>query len=214
MKQLTNAMRKISSVILPVLFMLITSVASAQGNYEAGAKLFDANCSSCHSGNLTKDATGPALFGVGERVPAPAGEWLTKWIKNNNTLRASGDAYANNIYKKWNGSAMTAFEWMSDQQLTDVIEYITKWEPKQTADAAGNGKLPCIPAQKAEEPSNIFLFIGIIALALLIIVIFTGVNRSLKNAIALKEGEEAQEPKSFWEAIGDFAVKQKIKFGL
>ena len=214
MKQFTNAMRKISSVILPVLFMLITNVVSAQGNYESGAKLFDANCSSCHSSNLTKDATGPALFGVGERVPAPSGEWLTKWIKNNNTLRAAGDAYANNIYKKWNGSAMTAFEWMSDQQLADVIEYITKWEPKPPSNALGNGKLPCIPAKKAEEQSYTFLIIGIVGLTLLIIVIFTGVNRTLKNAIALKEGREIQEPKSFWEAIAEYAVNKKIKFGI
>lgn len=211
MKQFTNAMRKISSVILPVLFMLITSVASAQGNYEAGAKLFDANCSSCHSSNLTKDATGPGLFGILDR--APSKDWVKAWIKNNNTLRASGDAYANAVYKKWNGSSMTAFEWMSDQQIDDVVEYISTWAPKE-APAGGNGKLPCVPAQKKEAESNTFLIIGIIGLALLIIVIFTGVNRSLKNAIALKEGKDAEEPKSFWEAIGDFAVNNKIKFGL
>jgi hypothetical protein len=48
----------------------------------------------------------------------------------------------------------------------------------------------------------------------MIIAIFTGVNRSLKNAVALKEGHEVKEPISFWEAIAAFAVKEKIKFGL
>lgn len=210
MKQFTNARRNISSVILSVLFLLTTSVISAQGNYEAGAKLFDANCSSCHSGNLTKDATGPALFGVIER--APSREWIKEWIKDNNKLRASGDAYAIKVYKDNGGKIMTPFPWMSDQQLEDVTTYIVDW---QLPDTGGDpGKLPCIPTQKKEEGSNTFLIIGIIGLALLIIVIFTGVNRSLKNAIALKGGGDAEEPKSFWEAIGEFAVKQKIKFGL
>ena len=214
MKQYTNAKRLFSSFLLPVFFTLFIGSVNAQGNYEAGAKLFDANCSSCHSGNLTKDATGPALFGVGERVPKPANEWLYKWIKNNNTLRASGDAYANKIFKDWNGSAMSAFEWMSDQQLNDVIEYITKWEPKTKPAGGENALLPCIPMKEQEDESYSYLLFGIIGFSLLVIVIFTGVNRTLKNAVAVKEGKEKQENKSFLEAIGHFAVTQKIKFGL
>ena len=175
MKYFINAKRKISSLIMLVSFMVLSTSIIAQGNYESGAKLFDANCSSCHSGNLTKDATGPALFGVGERVPQPANEWLYKWIKNNNTLRASGDAYANKIYKDWNGSAMSAFEWMSDQQLDDVIEYIVKWAPKETA-AGGDALLPCIPVKKAEDESYSYLLFGVIGVGFLVIVIFTGVN--------------------------------------
>ena len=196
MKYFINAKRKISSFILVVLFMVLSNSIIAQGNYESGAKLFDANCSSCHSGNLTKDATGPALFGVGERVPQPANEWLYKWIKNNNTLRASGDAYANKIYKDWNGSAMSAFEWMSDQQLDDVIEYIVKWAPKETA-AGGDELLPCIPVKKAEDDSYSYLLFGVIGVGFLVIVIFTGVNRTLKNAVAIKYGRKKEENKSF-----------------
>jgi cytochrome c2 len=192
----------------------LANFSSAQGNYESGAKLFDANCSSCHSGNLTKDATGPALFGVGERVPQPANEWLYKWIKNNNTLRASGDAYAGKIFKAWNGANMSGFEWMSDNQLSDVIEYITKWEPKPVAVGGENALLPCIPEKKQEDESYSYLLFGIVGLALLVIVIFTGVNRTLKNAVATKEGREKKDNKSFLEAVGHFAVTQKIKFGL
>ena len=61
MKEFKNAMRKISSLTVLVVFILLSHSVTAQGNYESGAKLFDANCSSCHAGNLTKDATGPAL---------------------------------------------------------------------------------------------------------------------------------------------------------
>ena len=210
MKQFRNAKRKISSVILPVLFMLIANAVSAEGNFEAGASLYDANCSSCHAGNLTKNATGPALYGILER--AKTRDWIKAWIKNNNTLRASGDVYANKVYADNGGKAMTAFEWMSDQQLEDITEYIVKWElpaPKED-----DGLLPCIPEKKKEEESHFLVLFGVIGLSLMIILIFTGVNRSLKNAVAFKEGSEAKEPISFWEAIAEFAVKNKIKFGL
>jgi cytochrome c2 len=214
MKQFNNAKRKISSIITLLSLLTLAHLSSAQGNYESGAKLFDANCSSCHSGNLTKDATGPALFGVGGRVPQPANEWLYKWIKNNNTLRASGDAYAGKIFKAWNGANMSGFEWMSDNQLSDVIEYITKWEPKAVAAGGENALLPCIPEKKQEDESYSYLLFGVVGLALLVIVIFTGVNRTLKNAVAIKEGREKKDNKSLLESIGHFAVTQKIKFGL
>ena len=210
MKLFKNTMRKTSSIILPVLFMIFTQSVVAQGNAEAGAKLFDANCTSCH--NMKKDATGPALMGIGER--APSVDWIKKWIRNNNKLRATGEAYSNAIYKKWNGASMSAFEWMSDQQLDDVVEYVTTWAPKPAGGGGDNALLPCIPTKKPEEGSNILLIFGVIGLALLIIVIFSGVNRSLKNAAALRDGNEAKEALSFWEAIGEFAVKHKIKFGL
>jgi len=213
MKNFKNATRKISKFTVLVVLILLNHSVTAQGNYESGAKLFDANCSSCHSSNLTKDATGPALFGIGDRAPQPANEWLNKWIKNNNTLRASGDAYANKIYKDWNGSAMSAFEWMSDQQLNDVIEYITKWEPKSSPGPGESALLPCVPMKKQEDESYSYLLFGIVGLGFLVIVIFTGVNRTLKNAIAVKEGREKQDNKSFLEAIGHFAVTQKVKFG-
>jgi cytochrome c2 len=213
MKQFKSALRVISYTIFFIVPFVLSHSASAQGNYESGAKLFDANCSSCHSGNLTKDATGPALFGVGERVPKPANEWLYKWIKNNNTLRASGDNYAGKIYKDWNGSAMSAFEWMSDQQLDDVVEYITKWAPKEKS-AGDDALMPCIPVKKQQDESYSYLLFGVVGLALLVIVIFTGVNRTLKNAVAVKEGRKKRDNKSFLEAIGYFAVNQKIKFGL
>lgn len=211
MKQFKNAKRKFSSYILPVLFMLIMQSLTAQGDYESGAKLFDNNCSSCHSGNLMKDATGPALFGITER--APSREWIKSWIKNNNALRATGDAYANKVYKENDGKAMTGFAWMSDQQLEDLTTYISDWQPKSEPPGGSGVLLGCVQEKKQEEEAYYFLIFGIVGLSLMIIMVFTGVNRSLKKALAFKKGEGAEEQKTFWEAIGVFAVHNKIKFG-
>ena len=152
MKQFKNAKRKFSSYILSVLFMLIMQSLTAQGDYESGAKLFDNNCSSCHSGNLAKDATGPALFGITDR--APSREWIKSWIKNNNALRATGDAYANKVYKENDGKAMTGFAWMSDQQLEDLTTYISDWQPKSEPAGGSGALLGCIQEKKQEEEKD------------------------------------------------------------
>ena len=59
-----------------------------------GAKIFKQNCAVCHS--LTdQKLTGPGLLGVADRITSkPVEEWMAKWIKNNNKVIASGDAYA------------------------------------------------------------------------------------------------------------------------
>ena len=56
-----------------------------------GRKLFKSLCSACHK--LDKKFVGPALGGVEEKRET---NWLKSWIKDNNALRASGDADAIN----------------------------------------------------------------------------------------------------------------------
>ena len=48
----------------------------------------------------------------------------------------------------------------------------------------------------------------------LIIALFSGINRSLKNAKAVKEGGNESEPKTFYEAIAEFATARKKLFGI
>jgi cytochrome c2 len=210
MNNYTIAMRKISSIICSVLLVVFTNNANA-GDYASGEKIFKANCASCH--NMEKNLTGPALKGILDR--APSEEWIYKWVRNNNTLRASGDAYANKIFKDWNGAAMNVFEWMSDEQLSDVVTYITTYTGKtESADSSGPKLIDCEEKEPEKDYSTLYLIFGIVLLSLLIIAIFSGINRSLKNAKAIQDGLEPEEPKTFYEAVGDFAVNRKKSFGL
>jgi cytochrome c2 len=101
-------------LIVFLFFQTLNAVAAPDGK-----ALFQANCAACH--NPYKDATGPALNGVDSRVPSK--EWLYKWIKNSASLIGSGDKYANDIYNKWNKTAMTAFpsspmrKWMQSSRM-------------------------------------------------------------------------------------------------
>ncbi len=210
MKQFIHTLRKFTAVILPVFFLMFTTTLSAQADAKAGEGIFKAKCASCH--NMTKDVTGPALMGVLDGTRAPSKDWLKLWIKDNSALRNSGDAYAIKVYEKHGQKPMTNFQYFSDKELDDVVEYITTYEI-----VVNPGKpdlLPCIPETKKEEESDLHLILIVIAISLFIIVVFTGVNRSLKNAAAVRNGETVEEPLTFWEAIGNFAVTKKIQFGL
>ena len=90
-----------------------------------GEKIFKENCAVCHS--MGKETvTGPGLEGVMKRVPSE--EWLLKWIKNNDALIKSGDAYAVKI-NAFAESQMTTFTNLSDDEIKSVIAYIKAYVP-------------------------------------------------------------------------------------
>ena len=80
-----------------------------------GESLFKLNCVSCHAMNAK--LVGPALQNVHQRRSE---EWLLKWIKNNEKLRASGDKDAIAVYNENGKSAMNVFENLSDDQIEQI----------------------------------------------------------------------------------------------
>ena len=127
--------RKLASNILNLglvfLLTLATSLHAQEGDAAAGKSLFNTNCASCHQ--LDRKMTGPALRNVETRLAEEEGldrEWLYKWIKNSAGLIKSGDAYANEIYEEYNGTAMTAFPLLSNADIDDILAY-TAEPPKE-----------------------------------------------------------------------------------
>ena len=119
---------------LVFLLTISTSLTAQEGDPAKGKTLFNTNCASCHQ--LDKKMTGPALRNVETRLGDEQGldrEWLDKWIRNSSGLVKSGDAYANKIYNEYNGTAMTAFPQLSDQDISDILAYTA--EPAKVAEA-------------------------------------------------------------------------------
>ena len=118
-----------------LLFLGINFSLNAQDVDEArqkeGKNLFKSQCASCHK--LDKKLVGPALGGIETRRE---NSWLKAWIKNNAELRASGDADAIAVYEEYNGSSMTAFPALSDQNIDDILYYTTVGELKKPVDTA------------------------------------------------------------------------------
>lgn len=86
---------------------------------ERGKMLFVNNCASCH--HPTKDATGPSLYAVRQRWASK--EELYAFSRNPSKMIASGHAYANCIYDKWNKTAMTNFPDLTDEELDAIYTY-------------------------------------------------------------------------------------------
>ncbi len=89
--------------------------------YQRGEKLFKQNCASCHKPDRTM--TGPALKGARERWAESGGD-IHAWVKNSLGYLKSHprDAYAQDLFKKFNGSIMTPNA-VSDEEVDAILNY-------------------------------------------------------------------------------------------
>jgi mono/diheme cytochrome c family protein len=169
------------SIILVGLFAFNSSAQDAKS-------LFNANCASCHA--MDKKLTGPALMGAYERWGGDRKK-LTAWIKNSAAFLKTGDKYANDLYKEYNGSAMNNFESLDEKQIDALITYIKDWKPPVPEGPTGDNM--------AAQESDSSLLYGILTL-ILAVVAFTlmQVNSNLKKLSDDKEGFLVPEPVPFY----------------
>jgi len=139
-----------------------------------GRKLFKSLCSSCHK--LDKKSIGPAIGKVAERREA---DWLKSWIKDNNALRASGDADANAIFNEYNGSVMTSFPALTDKNIEDILYYTTVGDTVKPGAAATDAT---VTVEKEASPWLTRILIAIIVIGVLIISSLLKVVNELKGA--------------------------------
>ncbi|WP_041936112.1 c-type cytochrome [Blattabacterium sp. (Nauphoeta cinerea)] len=92
-----------------------------KGDINNGVELFKKNCTACHSMDLEKKMIGPALHGVTEKRSR---KWLQQWIKDNKSLRESGDKEALEIYKEYENIEMNSFPQLSEKQIDDILYFI------------------------------------------------------------------------------------------
>lgn len=124
-----------SYVLLAIAFFAGVSLRAQDavvGDPKSGKKLFNTNCAACHT--LDRKVIGPALRDVTKRRSK---DWLTLWIKDNATFRASGDADATAIFEEYSGSVMSAFPFLSDKDIDDLLAY-TENPPKKKAVSAAS----------------------------------------------------------------------------
>lgn len=170
-------------------------------NAQDGAKIFKQNCAVCHS--LTdQKLTGPGLAGIAGRVPKPEDEWLTKWIKNNNKVIASGDAYAKTLVTNNGGTdAMSEFEFLSDADLKALVDYI-KNPPPPKGDVAVTS--PTGSEEAKEEVKGIdplYLLLGGIVILAILLGALRSVRHSLQNSYNRKEGKPEIEEMTFGQEV-------------
>lgn len=210
MNAVSRHMSKGIRLILAVLF-LASNLSVAQDCNTDGEALFKTNCATCHYMTDQK-STGPGLAGIMDRVPNK--DWLKKWIKNNQALIQSGDAYANKVYNDNNQQAMSVFEWLSEEELDNIVDYVVTGPCAKADDTAAMGNTYSDTPEwqtpgTYEEESNWLTWIMVIAFLLVVITVFAGLNRQLRKVKAEREGKEIPEDKSIVDAILDWAANNK-----
>ncbi len=162
--------KRIKSYFLSLIIIISLSSTSelfAQDDaaVAAGKKLFNANCAACHK--LNKRAVGPALKGVSAKYDK---EWLYSWIKNSTAMVKSGDAQAVAIYEEYNGSVMTSFPQLSNEDIDNIISY-TDYTPTAPVAAAGAQAAP-VQASGAGVSNSIILLALALVFAILVVMLF------------------------------------------
>ena len=183
---------------LPLLLLTLcfSFVVNAQEpDIQKGKSLFNANCAACHK--LNKRAVGPALAGVSAKYDK---EWLYSWIKNSTAMVKSGDAQAVAIYEEYNGSVMTSFPQLSNEDIDNILAY-TDYTPPA----------PAVPVAQATGTAqsdggftnDLILVILLLVLAALVVMLFL-VNKTLHKIAAangidtVKKEKEKRTP--LWKA--------------
>ncbi|WP_033957735.1 c-type cytochrome [Psychroserpens jangbogonensis] len=186
---------------LVFLLTISTSLTAQEGDPAKGKTLFNTNCASCHQ--MDKKMTGPALRDLELRLEEELGldrEWINKWIRNSAGLIKSGDAYANQIYNEYNGTAMTAFPQLSDQDISDVLAYTA--QPK-AAPAVAAGPAANSGGGDSDGISNKLILGALAILFVLLAMALLMVRKTLNRFAEAKGIDIASEDKSIpiWKAF-------------
>ena len=181
-RSLLSVPLRLSTLLLVFLLSMSTQVfavnpdvSDSEEAIAAGKSIFNANCKTCH--RLDQKNVGPALRGVSDRHSI---EWIKKFVKNSQALIASGDAEAVAIYNEYNQLAMPAHEFLSDDDLMNILAYIEygdKADP--AAEAATGGEGGQVAAGGGIPNEYLTIILAVLVLVLLLILVVLGLIISI-----------------------------------
>jgi cytochrome c2 len=154
-------------------FAVNPDVSDSEEAIAAGKSIFNANCRTCH--RLDQKNIGPALRGVSDRHSI---EWNKNFIRNSQALIASGDAEAVAIYNEFNQLAMPAHEFLSDEDVMNLLSYIEYGDKADPAAAAAGGEAG--QAGGGGIPSEyLTIILSVLVVVLLLILVVLGLIISI-----------------------------------
>ncbi|HLV24661.1 MAG TPA: cytochrome c, partial [Moheibacter sp.] len=206
-------LRFLSLAMFLAVFSFSYSQDEISGDGAKGYDLFQTNCTACHQ--IDGQLIGPELRNVVTRVKEEGGvgrEWLHAWIKNNKTLRESGDKYANEIFEKFGKQEMLPFPQLSEQDIDDLLTYTSNPEAGEEAyiKAKEEEEAKAAAAKAAQSSggsgvSSGIVIVGFFILSVLLIWILFRLNALVKLTRAEELSQEDEESAvSFAELIGKY----------
>ncbi len=186
------------------LTVLVACATISASHAQDGEKLFKQNCASCHT-TTTKKLTGPGLEGVFDRVPSE--EWAIAWVKNSQNLVKAGDPYAVKIFNEYNQTLMTPFEFLSDEEITAIFDYIKNPPAPEEPVIVDDGGTEDAEESSSTNPLPILFTIGLLFFVL--IIVLSGAQKSLQTLVNQKAGLPAPQDRTFGQSIADWFKKNK-----
>jgi len=198
--------------LLLISALFITNFSFAEPNLDDGKALFKANCATCHAKNMKDRLTGPALGGTQERWEGRE-ELLYAWIRNSQAVIASGDAYANSLYREYNNSVMTSFPNLSDEQIESILGYVDgvyagTYGPVKVA---GDGGAAIAAAPKKD---NTFLYVTLLFILGVLAVVLARIISNLNHLAEVKAGNLDAERRTFGDLLTSRGVVGFVIFSL
>lgn len=188
-------------------FSFTYNLHAQEGDPVAGEALFKGNCASCHFPH--KDMTGPALQGARQRwIDNSSEEQFYAWIKNSGNVIASGDAYANKLFKKWNNTAMTP-QAVTDEGIDNIFAYVESYVDV-TAPTAVGGDVVIVDNS---ESSSLYWWL-LAGLLIVVIAVVGGVKGNLAALSRDQDGEAQPDQLSMGESARGWAWRNRGWFGV
>lgn len=204
------------SKIFVALFMVMTTMGGSFA--QDGEALFKTNCARCHYAT-DKKLVGPGLAGVESRWSSK--DNLVAWIVNSPEYLKTGDAYAIELFEKYNKSVMPAFPSLKTEDVDAILEYVkTVNEAVATTDGGATGGDASASSSGGSDNSLIYvLTIVAVVLSILIYALFK-ISTSLADLAKEKDGLDVDNRNLFerandcWACTKKFANENKAIVGV
>ncbi len=184
-------------------FFAATVNVNAQDVAE-GEQIFKNNCAACHNTN-DETLVGPGLKGIGERRPL---EWIVKWVHNPQAVIASGDKYANDLFKKFNQAQMTPYPNYSEDQIKSVIAYIDAQAAPAAPVAGEGGAVAGAPAEGSSNGGMMqYILVALLGVMILVLVALLSIVSSLSKLASIDPNSDEAKDVPFFQKIAENGKK-------
>lgn len=198
-------------ILLAFSSLLFVGTSSAAPTVDAGKTLFQNQCAACHNKNMKDDLTGPALGGTEERWAAYPQEDLYNWIRNSQSMIASGHPRAVELWNQYKPTVMNSFATFTDEDIASVLLYINDQFTKvPAAPVAGQGgSATGAPA----KPAN-YVYYFLFAVLAIVVYILARVINNLRVLVAKEDGIELPPQKTLLQTLTSKGVIGFLIFAL
>lgn len=185
-------MKKYLNISIAVLALFI---GKQEAMAQDGAALFKAKCNTCHM--VDKNSTGPLLKGVKQKwADAGEAEMLYEWVKNPQTLIASGKSKTAIASQNFSPSAMTP-QTVSNEEVDAILNYVDTYAPPAETAAPTAGAtsteataVETVPDYNGNLTLFYFLLTCIFILLIAIIIMSGSITTLVKSNYFKKRIEE------------------------